>query len=196
MIILLIGNGYIIKRSVMAKRSYTKYPVPKGIESNTLVLIKLTSNAPKKTKSKGYDDYDYDDYYDDEVSYTKSNYGKAIICLADPRIFIMLDNGKNDYLYDYINTEIIGTLEKLPRPLPYYIDDLTAPDVREALTERYREDTFKQEGFISVESEYLDMSKKYTAIRQSKKLEELGVPQAPLNLLKLMEKKNLFKRFS
>jgi hypothetical protein len=169
-------------------------PAPKRIESDTLVIVKFISNTPKKNKSNGYDEYD--DYYDEEVSYTKGNYGKAIICLADPRIFMIIDNGKNGYLYDYINTEIIGTLEKLPRPLPYYIDDLAAPDVREALTDRYREDTGKQEGFISVESEYLDMSKRYTAIRQSKKLEELGVSQAPLNLLKLMEKKNLFKRFS
>ena len=176
----------------MAKRSYTKYPVSKGIESNTLVIVKFISNTSKKNKSDEYDDY----YDEEEVSYTKGNYGKAIICLADPRIFMIIDNGKNGYLYDYINTEIIGTLEKLPRPLPYYIDDLAAPDVREALTDRYREDTGKQEGFISVESEYLDMSKRYTAIRQSKKLEELGVSQAPLNLLKLMEKKNLFKRFS
>lgn len=179
----------------MAKGSYRSWSSSlKVSESDSLILLKITSNLPKKAKSKSPDDYD--DYYPEKKIYTKGNYGKAIICLSDPKLFVIIDNGNNEYLLDYIETEIVGALEKLPRPLPYYIDDITAPDIVEALTDRFRDDIGKYTGFITLSAEYIDLSQKYKVVKQSKKLQEFGIPEGGLAVLKLMERKGMFKKFS
>ena len=182
----------------MAKGSYRSWSSSlKVSESDSLIILSMTSNLPKQTKAKRPNDYDdYYDEYPEKKSYTKGNYGKAIICLSDPRLFVIVDNGNNEYLLDYIETEIVETLEKLPRPLPYYIDDITAPDIVEALTDRFRDDIGKYTGFITLSAEYIDLSQKYKVVKQSKKLQGFGIPEGGLSVLKLMERKGTFKKFS
>jgi len=182
----------------MAKGSYRSWSSPvKVSESDSLIILSITSNIPKKAKSKSRNDYDdYYDEYSEKKSYTKGNYGKAIICLSDPRLFVIVDNSNNQYILDYIETDIIETLERLPRPLPYYIDDITAPDIVESLTDRFRDDTGNRSGFITLSAEYIDLSKKYKVINQSKKLKAFAIPEGGLTVLKLMERKGMFKKFS
>ena len=81
--------------------------------SNKFVEISLTYNYPDDVEEDEYGN-DIEDE-DGETSYTSyiyssGGYGKAIISLVDPELFIVTDNGENPEVSYYIREAIIPNL--------------------------------------------------------------------------------------
>lgn len=146
-------------------------------ESNKFVEISLTYNYP---------DDDGEDEHEDDI-YSTGGYGKAIISLVDPELFIVTDNGENSDVSYYITEAIIPNLG----PGPHTIGDIQ--ETEDALSSLYSDDVRTSDAYISMIVRYVDWMDQYRVISVSKKLEELAVSGVSvLELLRIMEIRGIF----
>lgn len=143
-------------------------------ENNKFVEISLTYNYP-------------DD--DEEDEYSTGDYGKAIISLVDPEIFIVTGEGVNPDVSYYITEAIIPNMG----PGPHTIEDIQTNKVEDALSSLYSDDVRTGDAYITMSVRYVDWMDKYRVISVSEKLEEIPVPGISiLDLLRIMEINGIF----
>lgn len=147
--------------------------------SNKFVEISLTYNYP---------DDDGEDEYEDAI-YSTGGYGKAIISLVDPELFIVTDNGENSDVSYYIREAIIPNLG----PGPHTIGDIETEEIGDALDSLYSDDVRTGDAYVTMTVSYVDWIDQYRVISVSEKLEELAVPGVSvLELLRIMEIRGIF----
>ena len=164
-----------------------------GNESEKLAQINLTYNLPGKLMTDPYGDPIEDDRGNDVYIYTKGNYGKVIISLIDPDLFMIISNGKNKKFYEYIEYWISNNLGVYRGQGPYDFYDILCDDIQLDINTSYELDTGKDNAFIDIHVEYINWDTKYKIIKVSKKLEDIVIPGlSPVRLLKHLEKMSLF----
>lgn len=154
------------------------------VQSNKFVTISLTYNYP--------DDYvgvDDDSPYEEDVFYNTGNYGRVIISLVDPKIFVVTEEGENSSVSYYIEEGVIPLLGSGP----HTIGDVQTNAVEDALSRVYSDDVRTGEAYITMIVKYVDWSEEHKAIEVSEKMKELVIPGiSPLELLKIMEIRGIF----
>jgi hypothetical protein len=162
-------------------------------ESDKLAQITLTYNLPGKIMTDPYGDPMEDDMGEDVYTYSKGNYGKAIISLIDPDLFMIISDGKNKRIHEYFENGISDNLSIYRGEGPYDFYDILCDDIQEDINDRYQSDTGKDKAFIDIHVEYVNWDKKYKIIKVSKKLEDINIPGlSTVRLLKHLEKMSLF----
>lgn len=158
-------------------------------ESNKFVEISLTYNYPEDVDEDEYGNAIEDE--DDETSYIYSTggYGKAIISLVDPELFIVTDNGENSDVPYYIREAIIPNIG----PGPHTIGDIQTNEVEDALSSLYYQDVRTSDAYVTMIVRYVDWIDQYRVISVSEKLEELSVSEVSvIDLLRIMEIRGIF----
>ncbi len=155
--------------------------------SNKFVEISLTYNYPDDVEEDEYGNDIEDEDGETSYIYSTGDYGKAIISLVDPEIFIVTDNGENSDVSYYIREAIIPNLG----PGPHTIGDIQ--EMEDALSSLYSDDVRTDGAYITMIVRYMDSIDKYRVIYVSEKLEEIGVSGVSvLELLRIMEIGGIF----
>lgn len=155
--------------------------------SNKFVEISLTYNYPDDVEEDEYGNAIEDEDGETSYIYSTGDYGKAIISLVDPEIFIVTDKGENSDVSYYIREAIIPNLGPGPRT----IGDIQ--EMEDALSSLYSDDVRTDDAYITMIVRYMDSIDKYRVIYVSEKLEELGVSGVSvLDLLRIMEIGGIF----
>lgn len=157
--------------------------------SNKFVEISLTYNYPDDVEEDEYGNAIKDEDGETSYIYSTGNYGKAIISLVDPELFIVTDEGENPSVPYYIMGAIIPNLGTGP----HTIGDIQTNEVGDALSSLYSEDVRTSDAYVTMIVRYVDWIDKYRVISVSEKLEELAVSGGSvLDLLRIMEIRGIF----
>ncbi len=157
--------------------------------SNKFVEISLTYNYPDDVEEDEYGNDIEDEDGETSYIYSSGGYGKAIISLVDPELFIVTDNGENPEVSYYIREAIIPNLG----PGPHTIGDIQTNEVEDALSSLYSDDVRTSDAYVTMIVRYVDWIDQYRVISVSEKLEELFVSGVSvLELLRIMEIRGIF----
>jgi hypothetical protein len=134
--------------------------------NNQFVRVDLIYNYPDDS----YEDEDGDTNYD----FNEGSFGSIVISLDDPSVFVVVDNGENS-IVEYYADGIASMLRENHGPGPYTLADVESDDIKEELSEIYRDDCRTIEAFVSVYVEYDGLTDRRKWVSVSDKLVDVVI---------------------
>ena len=148
------------------------------------VRVDLTYNYPE-------DSYENEEG-EREWSFNDGSFGGVVISLADPSVFVVVDNSENDYVENYADG-IASILRKNHGQGPYTLENVESDDVNAELSEIYQDDCRTMEAFVSMYVRYADLARRGKWISVSDKLVDVMIDGVhPFAILGAMQKREIF----
>ena len=151
--------------------------------NNQFVRVDLTYNYPEDSYENSQGNLVW--------TFDNGSFGSVVISLDDPSVFVVVDNSENDYV-EYYADGIASMLRENYGPGPYTLADVESDDVKEELSEIYRDDCRTIEAFVSMYARYDGLTDRRKWISVSDKLVDVVIEGIhPFGILTSMKRRGI-----